>query len=155
MDDRLKNALDRVEDRLAAFKPGGSEKLAIDTTGNGTGHGTPRLGTEAAANMLKLSTTAAADVRKLGDLAASAGTQLQQQCYQMADDIEANGKTISSHLTGFAQLLADIGMSNRETHARLLRGEPSPNRAEEARQELEKVIEEEFVPEDPPHEPTV
>jgi hypothetical protein len=155
MDERLKNALDRVEDRLAAFKPGGSEALAIDTT-NGTGHGTPRLGTEAAANMLKLSTTAASDVRKLGDLAASAGTQLQQQCYQMADDIEANGKTISSHLTGFAQLLADIGMSNRETHARLLRGEPSPNRAEEARRELEKVIEEELPPTEPPHdEPTV
>ena len=155
MDKRLQDALQKVEETMN-FKPGNSEATTnalVKLAANGPS--VPRIGTEAAEKMLHLSKTAAEDVRKLGDLAITAAEAIRDEAHQMAHDIEANGKTVANHLTGFAQLLADIGMSNRETHARLLRGEPSPNRAEEARRELEKVIEEEFVPEDPPHEPTV
>ena len=44
----------------------------------------------------------------------------------MAGDVEANGDTVALHLTGLSQLLADVGMSNRETFRRLL-GEVSPS----------------------------
>ena len=82
----------------------------------------PRLGAEAAANMTKLSKAAAEDIRQLGRLAFDAGRRVQEECEQMARDVEANGGTIASHLTGLSQLLADVGMSNRETLHRLLGG---------------------------------
>jgi hypothetical protein len=84
----------------------------------------PRLGAEAAANMTKLSKAAAQDIRQLGQLAFEAGKRVQEECEQMALDIEANGGTIALHLTGLSQLLADVGMSNRETLHRLLGGVP-------------------------------
>jgi hypothetical protein len=82
----------------------------------------PRLGAEAAANMTKLSEAAAEDVRELGRLAFEAGKRVQEQCEQMARDVEANGGAVALHLTGLSQLLADVGMSNRETLHRLLGG---------------------------------
>jgi hypothetical protein len=82
----------------------------------------PRLGAEAAANMTKLSKAAAEDIRQLGRLAFEAGRRVQEECEQMAGDVEANGGTVASHLTGLSQLLADVGMSNRETLHRLLGG---------------------------------
>jgi hypothetical protein len=82
----------------------------------------PRLGAEAAANMTKLSKAAAEDIRQLGQLAFDAGKRVQEECEQMARDVEANGGTIALHLTGLSQLLADVGMSNRETLHRLLGG---------------------------------
>jgi hypothetical protein len=84
----------------------------------------PRLGAEAAANMTKLSKAAAQDIRQLGQLAFDAGKRVQEECEQMALDIEANAGTIALHLTGLSQLLADVGMSNRETLHRLLGGVP-------------------------------
>lgn len=84
----------------------------------------PRLGAEAAANMTKLSKAAAHDIRQLGQLAFDAGKRVQEECEQMALDVEANGGTIALHLTGLSQLLADVGMSNRETLHRLLGGVP-------------------------------
>jgi hypothetical protein len=86
----------------------------------------PRLGAEAAANMTKLSKAAAEDIRQLGRLAFEAGKRVQEECEQMACDVEANGGTVALHLTGLSQLLADVGMSNRETLHRLLGG-PSPS----------------------------
>jgi hypothetical protein len=82
----------------------------------------PRLGAEAAANMTKLSKAAAEDIRQLGRLAFEAGKRVQEECEQMARDVEGNGGTIALHLTGLSQLLADVGMSNRETLHRLLGG---------------------------------
>ena len=84
----------------------------------------PRLGAEAAANMTKLSKAAAQDIRELGKLAFEAGKRVQDECEQMALDVEANGGTVALHLTGLSQLLADVGMSNRETLHRLLGGAP-------------------------------
>jgi hypothetical protein len=82
----------------------------------------PRLGAEAASNMTKLSKAAAEDIRQLGQLALQAGKRVQEECEQMACDVEANGGTVALHLTGLSQLLADVGMSNRETLHRLLGG---------------------------------
>jgi hypothetical protein len=84
----------------------------------------PRLGAEAAANMTKLAKAAAEDIRRLGKLAFDAGKRVQEECEQMALDVEANGGTVALHLTGLSQLLADVGMSNRETLHRLLGGVP-------------------------------
>jgi hypothetical protein len=84
----------------------------------------PRLGAEAAANMAKLAKAAAQDIRRLGKLAFDAGKRVQEECEQMALDVEANGGTVALHLTGLSQLLADVGMSNRETLHRLLGGVP-------------------------------
>jgi hypothetical protein len=84
----------------------------------------PRLGAEAADNMTKLSKAAAQDIRELGKLAFEAGKRVQDECEQMALDVEANGGTVALHLTGLSQLLADVGMSNRETLHRLLGGAP-------------------------------
>jgi hypothetical protein len=86
----------------------------------------PRLGAEAAANMTQLSKAAAEDIRQLGRLAFEAGKRVQEECEQMACDVEANGGTVALHLTGLSQLLADVGMSNRETLHRLL-GAGSPS----------------------------
>jgi hypothetical protein len=86
----------------------------------------PRLGAEAASNMTKLSRAAAEDVRELGRLAFEAGKRVQQECEQMARDVEANGGAVALHLTGLSQLLADVGMSNRETLHRLLGGASPP-----------------------------
>jgi hypothetical protein len=115
--------------------------LAIETGPDGTGHvvassregvelsakpraapPAPRLGVEAAANMTRLSKAAADDIRQLGLVAFEAGKRVQEECEQMARDVEANGGTIAVHLTGLSQLLADVGMSNRETLNRLLGG---------------------------------
>jgi hypothetical protein len=84
----------------------------------------PRLGAEAAANMTKLAKAAAQDIRQLGQFAFDAGKRVQEECEQMALDVEANGGTVALHLTGLSQLLADVGMSNRETLHRLLGGAP-------------------------------
>ena len=86
----------------------------------------PRLGAEAAENMTRLAKAAAGDIRQLGRLALEAGKRVQDECEQMAADVEANGGTVALHLTGLSQLLADVGMSNRETLRRLL-GEASPS----------------------------
>ena len=72
--------------------------------------------------MAKLSKAAAEDIRQLGRLAFEAGKRVQEECEQMACDVEANGGTVALHLTGLSQLLADVGMSNRETLHRLLGG---------------------------------
>jgi hypothetical protein len=117
--------------------------LAIETAVSVNGHATPanghedgelstephslpvpRLGAEAAANMTKLAKAAAEDIRRLGKLAFDAGKRVQEECDQMALDVEANGGTVALHLTGLSQLLADVGMSNRETLHRLLGGVP-------------------------------
>jgi hypothetical protein len=84
----------------------------------------PRLGAEAAANMTKLAKAAAHDIRQLGQFAFDAGRRVQEECEQMALDVEANGGTVALHLTGLSQLLADVGVSNRETLHRLLGGAP-------------------------------
>lgn len=84
----------------------------------------PRLGAEAAENMTKLAKAAAQDIRQLGQFAFDAGKRVQEECEQMALDVEANGGTVALHLTGLSQLLADVGMSNRETLHRLLGGAP-------------------------------
>ena len=72
--------------------------------------------------MTKLSKAAADDIRQLGRLAFEAGKRVQDECEQMARDVESNGGTVALHLTGLSQLLADVGMSNRETLRRLLGG---------------------------------
>jgi hypothetical protein len=84
----------------------------------------PRLGAEAAENMTKLAKAAAQDIRQLGQFAFDAGKRVQEECEQMALDVESNGGTVALHLTGLSQLLADVGMSNRETLHRLLGGAP-------------------------------
>jgi hypothetical protein len=75
--------------------------------------------------MTKLSQAAAQDIRQLGLFAFDAGKRVQEECEQLARDLEANGGTVALHLTGLSQLLADGGMSNRETLRRLLGGAPS------------------------------
>ena len=146
----LRDRLDDVNDQQPVEpprRPGAADgALAIETALRSNGHAevngqrengeaaaepevglpVPRLGAEAAANMTKLSKAAAEDIRRLGRLAFEAGKRVQEECEQMARDVEANGGTIASHLTGLSQLLADVGMSNRETLHRLLGG-PSPS----------------------------
>ena len=108
----------------------GNGQAALPTQHNGTelpvepeaSPPVPRLGVEAAANMTKLSKAAAEDIRQLGLLAFEAGKRVQDECEQMARDVESNGGTVAVHLTGLSQLLADVGMSNRETLRRLLGG---------------------------------
>jgi len=143
----LKALQDRLDDlseqRLQAPRlADGNGALAIENAVHGNGHAelngqlqdtgvpvepqvrppVPRLGAEAAANMTKLSKAAAEDIRELGRLAFDAGKRVQEECEQMARDVEANGGTVALHLTGLSQLLADVGMSNRETLHRLLGG---------------------------------
>ena len=146
--------LDALQSRLNGQPPveparrpdEGDDALAIGTAAGGNGHAepdgqledagvsaesagslpVPRLGAEAAANMTKLSKAAAEDIRQLGRVAFEAGKRVQEECEQMAQDVEANGGTVALHLTGLSQLLADVCMSNRETLHRLLGG-PSPS----------------------------
>jgi len=84
----------------------------------------PHLGAEAAANMTKLAKAAAEDIRQLGQLAFDAGKRVQEECEQMARDVEVNGGTVALHLTGLSQLLAEVGSSNRDTLRRLVGGLP-------------------------------
>lgn len=84
----------------------------------------PHLGAEAAGNMTKLAKAAAQDIRELGQLAFNAGKRVQEECEEMARDVEANGSTVAVHLTGLSQLLAEVGSSNRETLRRLVGGLP-------------------------------
>ena len=84
----------------------------------------PYLGAEAAANMTRLAKAAAEDIRQLGQLAFDAGKSVQEECEQMARDVEANGGTVALHLTGLSQLLAEVGSSNRDTLRRLVGGLP-------------------------------
>jgi len=117
---------------------------AIETAADGSGHAAPgsqreraelpaephasppvpHLGAEAAANMTKLAKAAAEDIRQLGQLAFDAGKRVQEECEQMARDVEANGGTVALHLTGLSQLLAEVGSSNRDTLRRLVGGLP-------------------------------
>jgi hypothetical protein len=147
--DALQDRLDDLADRPLAHPvssqgDGDVVALAIATAVTATGHAppgnqgeagelstegearvpVPRLGAEAAANMTKLAKAAAQDIRQLGRLAFDAGKRVQDECEQMALDVEANGGTVALHLTGLSQLLADVGMSNRETLHRLLGGTP-------------------------------
>jgi hypothetical protein len=143
----LQERLDDVNDEPlaepSARRGDGNGPLAIETTLRDDGRAelngqrqsaeqpeagspVPRLGAEAAANMTKLSNAAAEDIRQLGRLALEAGKRVQEECEQMARDVEANGGTVALHLTGLSQLLADVGMSNRETLHRLL-GAASPS----------------------------
>jgi hypothetical protein len=135
--------LDAFRDRLdAAARPLVTHES--ETTRNGSGHAAPdsqgkgpevpaepqasapvpRLGAEAAANMTKLSSEAARDIRQLGQLAFDAGKRVQEECEQMARDVEAHGGTVALHLTGLSQLLAEVGVSNRDTLRRLVGGLP-------------------------------
>jgi len=141
----LQDRLDDLNDQRVEPAPrigSGDGARAIETAVRGNGHAAsngqvqdagvpaepqaslpvPRLGAEAAANMTKLSQAAAEDIRQLGRLAFDAGQRVQEECEQMACDVEANGGTVASQLTGLSQLLADVGMSNRETLHRLLGG---------------------------------
>ena len=142
----LEDRLDALKDQRSVEpipRPAdGNASLAIETAVRGNGHAAsngqlqdagapaepqaslpvPRLGAEAAANMTKLSQAAAEDIRQLVRLAFDAGKRVQEECEQMACDFEANGGTVASQLTGLSQLLADVGMSNRETLHRLLGG---------------------------------
>jgi hypothetical protein len=142
----LQERLDDLNDQRLiepALRPGdGDGAIAIETAVRRNGHAEedgqrqnaevaddseaglpiPRLGAEAAANMTKLSKAAADDIRQLGRLAFNAGKRVQEECEQMACDVEANAGTVALHLTGLSQLLADVGMSNRETLHRLLGG---------------------------------
>jgi hypothetical protein len=133
-----------LADALPAQGNGHAVELALETAANGNGHAVqvseteaakpstepeailpvPRLGAEAAANMTKLAKAAAQDIRQLGQFAFEAGKRVQEECEQMALDVESNGGTVALHLTGLSQLLADVGMSNRETLHRLLGGVP-------------------------------
>jgi len=117
---------------------------AIETAAGGSGHAAPdsrrervevpaeppvnppvpHLGAEAAANMTKLAKAAAQDIRQLGQLAFDAGKRVQEECEQMARDVEANGGMVALHLTGLSQLLAEVGSSNRDTLRRLVGGLP-------------------------------
>ncbi len=140
--DALQDSLDDLAQPMPPPGDGDVPALAIESAANGNGHAAlgsqrkgseltaepqagppvPRLGAEAAANMKKLSKAAAEDIRRLGVLAFEAGQRVQEECEQMARDVEANGGTVALHLTGLSQLLADVGMSNRETLHRLLGG---------------------------------
>ena len=145
LQDRLDNVVDQpLANPVASQGDGDAIGLAIATAASANGHAAPngqpqeielatesparlpvpRLGAEAAANMTKLSKAAAQDIRQLGRLAFDAGKRVQEECEQMALDVEANGGTVALHLTGLSQLLADVGMSNRETLHRLLGGAP-------------------------------
>src|SRR5215831_20864163 len=145
LQDRLDNVVDQpLANPVASQGDGDAIGLAIATAASANGHAAPngqpgeielatesparlpvpRLGAEAAANMTKLSKAAAQDIRQLGKLAFDAGKRVQEECEQMALDVEANGGTVALHLTGLSQLLADVGMSNRETLHRLLGGAP-------------------------------
>src|SRR5262249_1537614 len=140
---RLDGLADKsLADRVPSQADADAAARAIEAAVNGNGHAAPddqrkdaelpaepqavlpvpRLGAEAAANMARLSKAAADDIRQLGRLAFDAGKRVQEECEQMARDVEANGGTVASHLTGLSQLLADVGMSNRETLRRLLGG---------------------------------
>ena len=115
--------LDALQESLADRVPSqGDGDLAAHATETAANGNVPRLGAEAAANMTKLSNAAAGDIRRLGQLAFDAGKRAQEECEQMARDVEANGGTVALHLAGLSQLLADVGMSNRETLHRLLAG---------------------------------
>jgi hypothetical protein len=139
--DALQNRLDDLTDqpRADSVTPTGNSGIAVPaaqtaTNGNGQSRNiepgaeseatlpVPQLGAEAAENMTKLSKAAAADIRRLGLLAFKAGKQVQEECEQMASDVEANGGTVALHLTGLSQLLADVGISNRDTLHRLSGG---------------------------------
>jgi hypothetical protein len=147
--DALQGNLDGlVRQPLADAQPlqsnGHAVEVALETAANNNGHAVqvnepadakpsaepearlpvPRLGAEAAENMSKLAKAAAQDIRRLGQFAFEAGKRVQEECEQMALDVEANGGTVALHLTGLSQLLADVGMSNRETLHRLLGGVP-------------------------------
>src|SRR5215472_261113 len=145
----LQDRLDDLNDQRVEPAPrigSGDGARAIETAVRGNGHAAsngqvqgagvpadpqaslpiPRLGAEAAANMTKLSKAAAEDIRQLGRLAFEAGKRVQEECEQMACDVESNGGTVALHLTGLSQLLADVGMSNRETLHRLLGGAAPP-----------------------------
>ena len=145
LQDRLDNVVDQpLANPVTSQGDGDAIGLAIATAASANGHAAPdgqpekielatesparlpvpRLGAEAAANMTKLSKAAAQDIRQLGKLAFDAGKRVQEECEQMALDVEANGGTVALHLTGLSQLLADVGMSNRETLHRLLGGAP-------------------------------
>src|SRR5262245_12428859 len=142
LQDRLDDlAHQPLADPAPSQADGDAVALAIENAASGNGHvapgkdvelsaepqaglPVPRLGAEAAANMAKLAKAAAQDIRQLGKLAFDAGRRVQDECEQMALDVEANGGTVALHLTGLAQLLADVGMSNRETLHRLLGGVP-------------------------------
>jgi hypothetical protein len=133
--------LDALQDAIAHQPP---IAAATETAANGSGHAAPgiqrkgvevqvephatppvpHLGAEAAANMTKLAEAAAQDIRQLGQLAFDAGKRVQEECEQMARDVEANGGTVALHLTGLSQLLAEVGVSNRETLRRLVGGLP-------------------------------
>ena len=107
--------------------PAGNESRDIELSSNAlTSLPVPRLGAEAAEHMTRLSKAAADDIRRLGQLAFQAGQGVQDECEQMARDVESNAGAIAQHLTGLSQLLADVGMSNRETLHRL-RGDVSPS----------------------------
>ena len=128
--------LDALQDAIAHQPPA----HAMETAADGSGHAAPgsqregvelpaephasppvpHLGAEAAANMTKLAKAAAEDIRQLGQLAFDAGKRVQEECEQMARDVEANGGTVALHLTGLSQLLAEVGSSNRDTLRRLL-----------------------------------
>ena len=136
--------LDAPEDGLDAAAHQPLVAHAMETAGSDSGHDklgsqregvevstrpqagppVPHLGAEAAANMTKLSMAAAEDIRQLGQLAYDAGKRVQEECEQMACDVEANGGTVALHLTGLSQLLAEVGLSNRDTLRRLVGGLP-------------------------------
>jgi hypothetical protein len=136
--------LDSVQDKIDDLSLRGRDIAALALkTANGNGNAArhrdgeavsegdsappvPRLGIEAADNMTRLAKAAAEDIRRLGRLALEAGKRVHEECDQMALDVEANGGTVALHLTGLSQLLADVGMSNRETLRRLL-GDMSPS----------------------------
>jgi len=136
----LRALRDKLDEPTSPHGDSDAGALAIETAVQGNGHDArsaqrqdgevpseapaglpvPRLGAEAAANMTKLSEAAAQDIRQLGKLALEAGKRVQDECEQMALDVEANGGAVALHLTGLSQLLADVGMSNRDTLHRLL-----------------------------------
>jgi len=97
----------------------------------------PALGRDASLKMMALCEAAAADIRKLGTLAAEAGKKVEQECEQMAKDVLSNGEVISSHLVGFSQLLAEVGIRNRDTHKRLMTGSVSQEAIAEAAPQAE------------------
>src|ERR1043166_555771 len=111
--DTLQDRLDDLVDQPLADPPssqgnGDAVALAIETAVRANGHAAsgnghevaelsteppaglpvPRLGAEAAANMTKLSKAAAQDIRQLGKLAFDAGRRVQEECGQMALDVE-------------------------------------------------------------------
>jgi len=132
--------LDALQDAIGHQPPGAH---AIETGAGGSGNSglvsregveiapepqasrpVPHLGAEAAVNMTKLARAAAQDIRQLGQLAFNAGKRVQEECEEMARDVEANGGTVALHLTGLSQLLAEVGSSNRDTLRRLIGGLP-------------------------------